>query len=459
MQRRGTKLPGLPIVKDTSGCDEINANGQSQAEDEMMVSGCTTSIPSGKVEETHKMTSSVNGVVDIKTLSLEDEEDYKETSKHINTDGPSSRSNECHNHESGETELEFREKRNEASIDNDQVATNPVGSSPDEKDDDLMPQSRQLKLELLLSADQIDLPALRDAAWSGLDPRLRPMCWRLLLGYVPQNRERREGVLSRKRSEYLGWVKTYFTDVEDEQRTEDELKTLRQIRVDVPRTAPAVSFFHQKILQESLTRILYVRAIRNPASGYVQGLNDLVTPFLAVFLSEFFLDTKGKLNGTPSSHRRMDMDSWDVNTINDNDLYSAEADCYWCLGRLIDQIQDHYTFAQPGIQKMVFRVRELVRRIDAPVADHLEEQGVQFLQFTFRWINCLLVREIPFNLTPRLWDTYIAEGSDFSEYLVYACGAFLLTWSKELLSLELEVKNWMRFRCLFQQFLVLFKIL
>ena len=119
-------------------------------------------------------------------------------------------------------------------------------------------------------------------------------------------------------------------------------------------------------------------------------------------------------------------------------LPPCQADCFWCLGRLIDQIQDHYTFAQPGIQKMVFRVRELVRRIDAPVADHLEAQGVEFLQFTFRWINCLLVREIPFRLTPRLWDTYIAEGADFADYLVYACAAFLLTWSREILSLELE---------------------
>lgn len=27
---------------------------------------------------------------------------------------------------------------------------------------------------------------------------------------------------------------------------------------------------------------------RHPASGYVQGINDLVTPFLAVFMSEQF---------------------------------------------------------------------------------------------------------------------------------------------------------------------------
>lgn len=34
-------------------------------------------------------------------------------------------------------------------------------------------------------------------------------------------------------------------------------------------------------------RILYIWAIRHPASGYVQGINDLVTPFFVVFLLEY----------------------------------------------------------------------------------------------------------------------------------------------------------------------------
>ena len=38
---------------------------------------------------------------------------------------------------------------------------------------------------------------------------------------------------------------------------------------------------------QSLERILYVWAIRHPASGYVQGINDLVTPFFQVFLSAY----------------------------------------------------------------------------------------------------------------------------------------------------------------------------
>ena len=35
-----------------------------------------------------------------------------------------------------------------------------------------------------------------------------------------------------------------------------------------------------------MERILFIWAIRHPASGYVQGMNDLVTPFMLVFLSE-----------------------------------------------------------------------------------------------------------------------------------------------------------------------------
>ena len=35
---------------------------------------------------------------------------------------------------------------------------------------------------------------------------------------------------------------------------------------------------------------------------------------------------------------------------------------------------------------------------------------MEFLQFVFRWINCLLSREIPFAQVQRLWDTYLSEG-------------------------------------------------
>ncbi|XP_022722258.1 GTPase-activating protein gyp1-like isoform X1 [Durio zibethinus] len=282
--------------------------------------------------------------------------------------------------------------------------------------------ARVTKFTRELSGQMVILERLRELAWSGVPPYMRPNVWRLMLGYAPPNSDRREGVLRRKRLEYLDCVAQFY-DIPDTDRSDDEINMLRQIAVDCPRTVPDVAFFQQSQVQKSLERVLYTWAIRHPASGYVQGINDLVTPFLVVFLSEY-------LEGS--------IDSWSISDISSENISNIEADCYWCLSKLLDGMQDHYTFAQPGIQRLVFKLKELVRRIDEPVSRHMENQGLEFLQFAFRWFNCLLIREIPFHLVTRLWDTYLAEGDALPDFLVYIFASFLLTWSDKLQKLDFQ---------------------
>ncbi|XP_038691647.1 GTPase-activating protein GYP1-like isoform X1 [Tripterygium wilfordii] len=282
--------------------------------------------------------------------------------------------------------------------------------------------ARVMKFTKELSGTTVILERLRELAWSGVPPYMRPTVWRLLLGYAPPNSDRREGVLRRKRVEYLDCVAQSY-DIPDTERSDDEINMLRQIAVDCPRTVPNVLFFQQAQVQKSLERILYTWAIRHPASGYVQGINDLATPFLVVFLSE-------NLEGG--------IDNWSISDLSQEKISNMEADCYWCLSKLLDGMQDHYTFAQPGIQRLVFKLKELVRRIDEPVSRHMEEQGLEFLQFAFRWFNCLLIREIPFPLVTRLWDTYLAEGDALPDFLVYIFASFLLTWSDKIQKLDFQ---------------------
>lgn len=40
------------------------------------------------------------------------------------------------------------------------------------------------------------------------------------------------------------------------------------------------------------------------------------------------------------------------------------------------------------------------------VHNHFRKYGVEYLQFAFRWMNNLLMRELPLRCTIRLWDTY-----------------------------------------------------
>ena len=40
------------------------------------------------------------------------------------------------------------------------------------------------------------------------------------------------------------------------------------------------------------------------------------------------------------------------------------------------------------------------------VHSHFRRYEVEYLQFAFRWMNNLLMRELPLRCTIRLWDTY-----------------------------------------------------
>lgn len=98
----------------------------------------------------------------------------------------------------------------------------------------------------------------------------------------------------------------------------------------------------------------------------------------------------------------------------------------------------------------------------APLYAHLEFQNVEFMQFAFRWMNCLLMREISVQNTIRMWDTYLvrscalltaripvshllcylkAEGPDaFSQFHLYVCSAFLVRWSEKLRQMDFQVR-------------------
>jgi Rab-GTPase-TBC domain len=61
-----------------------------------------------------------------------------------------------------------------------------------------------------------------------------------------------------------------------------------------------------------------------------------------------------------------DPEEFDTSKLPAHVLNAIEADSFWCLSRLLDGIQDNYIQAQPGIQRSVRRMAELVARIDGP---------------------------------------------------------------------------------------------
>ncbi|KAF1810772.1 RabGAP/TBC [Eremomyces bilateralis CBS 781.70] len=322
----------------------------------------------------------------------------------------------------------------------------PASATPKELDAHNSRLSRIDKFKRLLQTSNINISELRSLSWSGIPPEVRAMSWQLLLGYLPSNAERRVAVLERKRKEYLEGVRQAFekgtlgaesavaarvggagpqpVTTSGRGRGLDEA-IWHQISIDVPRTNPHLELYGYEATQRSLERILYVWAIRHPASGYVQGINDLVTPFWQTFLGSYITDYEIEFGMDPGQLPRPVIDA-------------VEADSFWCLTKLLDGIQDNYIFAQPGIQRQVSGLKDLTTRIDGALAKHLEREGVEFIQFSFRWMNCLLMREISVKNTIRMWDTYLAEERGFSDFHLYVCAAFLVKWSDKLLKMDFQ---------------------
>ncbi|KAI0164382.1 RabGAP/TBC [Hypoxylon sp. FL1284] len=308
--------------------------------------------------------------------------------------------------------------------------TTPAGASPKEIDAINSRITKINKFKKILQTSTIPLTDLRALAWGGVPEEVRAMTWQLLLSYLPTSSERRVATLERKRKEYLDGVRQAFERGGAKPASGGRSRGLdeaiwHQISIDVPRTNPHIELYGYEATQRSLERILYLWAIRHPASGYVQGINDLVSPFWQVFLGTYITDCNIESGMDPGQLPKAVLDA-------------VEADSFWCLTKLLDGIQDHYIVAQPGIQRQVAALRDLTARIDERLAKHLESEHVEFIQFSFRWMNCLLMREISVRNTIRMWDTYLAEEQGFSEFHLYVCAAFLVKWSSKLVKMDFQ---------------------
>lgn len=273
------------------------------------------------------------------------------------------------------------------------------------------------KFRSLLDSPFLNIKDLQNLSWPGIPFPVKADCWRLLAGYASPSLEVRNESLNKKRQEYWGFVEQYY---KSETKDEAYQSTYRQIQIDIPRMSPNIGLFRQKMVQDMFERILFVWSIRHPASGYVQGINDLVTPFYIVFLHH-------------TVAHKVFTDSFDISKLSEEERRQVEADSYWCFCKFLDGIQENYIFPQLGIQHKITQLRELIQRIDVSLHNHLQSNGVEYLQFSFRWMNNLLTRELPLRCLVRLWDTYLAELETFSSFQLFVCAAFLLHWKDELL--------------------------
>jgi len=285
------------------------------------------------------------------------------------------------------------------------------------------------KIEKINSQDFISIEDLRNICWNGIpfeQPEIRAECWKILLGLYPLNKKLRQSSIQKKKEEYMDMRNVYSKSLSnpDKEMNDEELKIYKQIQKDIPRTMPESSLFQNQEVQDMLTRILYIWSLRHPASGYVQGFNDLCVPFFIVyFLPEF----QGK-----DIDSIIKLDDNEFKKLSNNTLIEIETNVYYSLKKLLDRIQTNYTHNQPGITKMLKKMELIIEKVDPKLYQYLKNFQIDFVQFCFRWMNCFLIREFSVKLILRLWDTYFSEEKGFSEFHLYVCACLLLWFSEKI---------------------------
>uniref|UniRef100_A0A0E0KPK8 Rab-GAP TBC domain-containing protein n=1 Tax=Oryza punctata TaxID=4537 RepID=A0A0E0KPK8_ORYPU len=257
----------------------------------------------------------------------------------------------------------------------------------------------------------VDLAELRRLACQGVPDAagVRPVVWKLLLGYLPTDHALWAYELEKKRSQYSAFKDELLVNPSEVTRRMEEMtiskrnghnsegtgvlpraeivhdehplslgktsvwnqffqesETIEQIDRDVKRTHPEMQFFNGDSSdalsnQESLKRILTIFAKLNPGIRYVQGMNEVLAPLYYVFKND------------PEENNALD------NSV-------------------------------VGIRSTISKLSQLLKRHDEELWRHLEvvtKVNPQF--YAFRWITLLLTQEFKFRDCIHIWDALLGD--------------------------------------------------
>ncbi|KXJ21818.1 TBC1 domain family member 13 [Exaiptasia diaphana] len=357
-------------------------------------------------------------------------------------------------------------------------------------------KQRVAEFQTVLNAQVINIRRLRMLCFNGIpdDSGIRALCWKLMLGYLPLERESWSKFLGTQRSTYKqfvheiiveqsrgvksgahgsethvdhplnpnpdsGWV-GYFKDNE----------TLLQIDKDCRRLLPDISFFQmatrypneemmgddidfetlQKRVQNQHLEASHVNTSRVGITNVSTKLKKVATEEYSVLeegqeahweVVERILFIYAKLNPGISYVQGMNEILGPLYYIfashsNPEWQAHAEADSFFCFTNLMSEIRDNFIKSldesATGIGNMMKRVLNLLREKDLELYISLEKQQMKPQFYTFRWLTLMLSQEFDLPDVIRVWDSLFADEKRF-EFLIFVCCAMHIVIRDQLL--------------------------
>ncbi|KAH9411542.1 GTPase activating protein [Ordospora pajunii] len=272
--------------------------------------------------------------------------------------------------------------------------------------------------EQVFGNEVIDEKILRDLCFGGIESRFRGMAWRVIFRIVGLRKGMHMKEIEMKHMKYIemaskigyacqggyggeckgcaGRRDTDVTGCGKKRVTSVSKKIMHQIDIDVKRIDMKYRIRLGTDISYVYYRVLLLVAYRRPTLGYIQGMADILVPFILVFSQE--------------------------------NSEKMESSAYFCYSRLLDEIQHNII----GLQvKMIKKLETVVKIIDPSYHAFLKEVGIEMHMFAFRWFNCFFIREFKVPTIYKVLDTIFAS-DNICESLLYFGVALLMKFKNVL---------------------------
>lgn len=205
----------------------------------------------------------------------------------------------------------------------------------------------------------------------GLEPSLRKVAWRIVLGVFPDrlNGSERLAFLQARSEHYYALKDKWQALLKEGKLPSRSVALLSNIKRDVLRTDRGLDFYNdatsagQRHLVQ-LCELLCTFAFTHPSIGYVQGMSDMASPML--FVQE------------------------------------DEANAYLCFCGLMDRLAANFVDDQIVLRKFD-QLRRLLSHLDPAIAAYFHQrESHAYIGTMFRWLLLELKREFDFADTLRV---------------------------------------------------------
>ncbi|CAA9989405.1 GTPase-activating protein, putative [Plasmodium knowlesi strain H] len=186
-----------------------------------------------------------------------------------------------------------------------------------------------------------------------------------------------------------------------------------EIKQDILRTHSEKNLFQNEAVRDTLCKILFLWAKKNPSVSYKQGMNELVAIFFIVNYRE---------QVCPDILNLKNDQFWkEYVTLFDRD--EVEADTYILFDHFMN-MGLKYLFSSPEekknqatknssktvlLHKCTYIFHKLLKNMDKLLYNHLISLSIEPQIFLLRWIRLFYCREFPIDDTVILWDNFFSD--------------------------------------------------